>query len=349
MQISRSTDAFVDCRCGLRHWGLLGAAGLLVWNAGARADREADTPGVSSEPRPLAAGRSETRVLLQLRAGWSHHGNTWGLPGGASAPGESAIQTALRESIEELGLSPHTVAVRHVLTTMNHTDWSYRTVIADAVRPLVLSPNGETADARWVPVSDVEGLPLHPGLQSAWPELQGLLRRPILVVDAANVVGSRPDGWWKDRPGAAARLLTHLASVATWPGPALGFAAARTLPEIHVVLEGQARRAHPEGVYPSNGHHAPGGTATAATSPVHVHPARGTPAPVAAPPVHVHHAPGEGDETILELAVRLHEEGADVVVGTADRELRHWLESEAVRAAGPRAVWDGSGGGDHGT
>lgn len=28
----------------------------------------------------------------------------------------------------------------------------------------------------------------------------------ILVVDGANVVGSRPDGWWKDRAGAARRL-----------------------------------------------------------------------------------------------------------------------------------------------
>lgn len=27
-----------------------------------------------------------------------------------------------------------------------------------------------------------------------------------LVIDAANVVGSRPDGWWRDRPGAARRL-----------------------------------------------------------------------------------------------------------------------------------------------
>jgi hypothetical protein len=27
-----------------------------------------------------------------------------------------------------------------------------------------------------------------------------------LVVDAANVIGSRPDGWWKDRAGAARRL-----------------------------------------------------------------------------------------------------------------------------------------------
>jgi predicted RNA-binding protein with PIN domain len=28
----------------------------------------------------------------------------------------------------------------------------------------------------------------------------------VLLVDGANVVGSRPDGWWKDRAGAARRL-----------------------------------------------------------------------------------------------------------------------------------------------
>jgi hypothetical protein len=32
----------------------------------------------------------------------------------------------------------------------------------------------------------------------------------VLVVDAANVVGSRPDGWWKDRAGAARRLHDQL-------------------------------------------------------------------------------------------------------------------------------------------
>jgi len=31
-----------------------------------------------------------------------------------------------------------------------------------------------------------------------------------LVIDAANVVGSRPDGWWKDRAGAARRLHEQL-------------------------------------------------------------------------------------------------------------------------------------------
>jgi predicted RNA-binding protein with PIN domain len=35
----------------------------------------------------------------------------------------------------------------------------------------------------------------------------------LIVVDAANVVGSRPDGWWKDRAGATRRLLDALAGV----------------------------------------------------------------------------------------------------------------------------------------
>ncbi len=63
--------------------------------------------------------------------------------------------------------------------------------------------------------------------------------RHLLVVDGANVVGSRPDGWWRDRAGAAARLHGAL-------GAAL---AAGDLPADHVVLvlEGRARPGVPEG------------------------------------------------------------------------------------------------------
>ncbi|MGQ0483104.1 MAG: hypothetical protein ACT4O0_19010 [Pseudonocardia sp.] len=53
-----------------------------------------------------------------------------------------------------------------------------------------------------------------------------------LVVDAANVVGSRPDGWWRDRAGAAARLVDGLAAAlraGALDGP------------VTVVLEGAAR------------------------------------------------------------------------------------------------------------
>jgi len=55
-----------------------------------------------------------------------------------------------------------------------------------------------------------------------------------LIVDGANVVGSRPDGWWRDRPAAARRLLESLAS----GREAL---AAAGLDPVVLVLEGAAR------------------------------------------------------------------------------------------------------------
>ena len=36
----------------------------------------------------------------------------------------------------------------------------------------------------------------------------------LLVVDAMNVIGSRPDGWWRDRDGAARRLVQRVQSLA---------------------------------------------------------------------------------------------------------------------------------------
>ncbi|MEV7418866.1 NTP pyrophosphohydrolase [Streptomyces sp. NPDC089919] len=50
----------------------------------------------------------------------------------------------------------------------------------------------------------------------------------LLIVDGANVVGSVPDGWWRDRRGAAERLRDSLA------GRGRG-------EEIVLVVEGAAR------------------------------------------------------------------------------------------------------------
>jgi predicted RNA-binding protein with PIN domain len=40
-----------------------------------------------------------------------------------------------------------------------------------------------------------------------------------VLVDGNNVIGARPDGWWRDRPGAAARLLARLQCLAASGGP----------------------------------------------------------------------------------------------------------------------------------
>jgi hypothetical protein len=62
----------------------------------------------------------------------------------------------------------------------------------------------------------------------------------VLLVDVANVVGARPDGWWRDRAGATARLLDRLALL---PGSVIvgpdGVPLAAT--EVVAVVEGQAR------------------------------------------------------------------------------------------------------------
>ena len=55
----------------------------------------------------------------------------------------------------------------------------------------------------------------------------------VLIVDGANVVGSRPDGWWRDRAGAARRLYEQLS------------AAELPLDEVVLVLEGAAKHGHP--------------------------------------------------------------------------------------------------------
>ena len=61
----------------------------------------------------------------------------------------------------------------------------------------------------------------------------------MLVIDAANVIGSRPTGWWRDRPGAARRFTAQVRATV---------AAGRLDPPVTVVLEGQAREGADEAV-----------------------------------------------------------------------------------------------------
>jgi hypothetical protein len=62
--------------------------------------------------------------------------------------------------------------------------------------------------------------------------------RAVLLVDAANVIGSRPNGWWRDRPGSARRFVEDVRAARR----------AERLPgAVVIVLEGQARPGAAEG------------------------------------------------------------------------------------------------------
>ena len=143
-------DAWVYGPNGEKFWGRYGAAGLLVWNR--------------------SAG-----VLLQHRVEWSHHGGTWGLPGGARKKGESALMGALREANEEAGV-PASMVQELFTTVFDVGYWSYTTVVVEAAEffePVI--GDAESLELRWVPLSLVSELPLHPGFGASWPALRDRL------------------------------------------------------------------------------------------------------------------------------------------------------------------------------
>lgn len=118
-----------------------------------------------------------------------------------------------------------------------------------------------------------------------------------VLVDAANTVGSRPDGWWRDRAGATSRLLAGLAGLAGAELPGDDGAPVQ-VDAVVAVVEGAAREVSaPDGVT-------------------------------------VVRAPGSGDDALVAEAGRLLADGADVLVVTADRGLRARLPA-TVAVAGP--------------
>jgi 8-oxo-dGTP diphosphatase len=275
-------NGWATCGQGHRHWGRYGAAGLLAYTAGAD---------------------GETLVLLQRRAEWVHHGGSWGPPGGARDSHESAVHAALREAAEECAVPAGAVQVGGVLRD-DHGGWSYETVVAQAQQPFEVDrASSETCEVRWVAVADAGSLPLHPEFAAHWPVLRAALQPLTIIVDAANVMGSRPDGWWRDRAGAARRLRDQLTGLAQaglteLPEEMRAPPLDRWYPQLVLVVEGKAR--------------------SVAADP--------------AGPVRVVAAARSGDDAIADLAGQL--AGRRLVV-TADRELRARCTAAGASVTGP--------------
>ncbi len=151
----------------------------------------------------------------------------------------------------------------------------------------------------------------------------GICQHPAtIIVDVANVMGSRPDGWWRDRAAAAVRLHTEITALA-----AEGTAGGRPVlpgeavpPQFVLVLEGAARARPRTNRRRQNRHRA------------NRHRQIDTAQIGAADRVRVVRADGSGDDAIVALVREL--PGRRFVV-TADRELRRRCEAAGATVLGP--------------
>jgi hypothetical protein len=104
----------------------------------------------------------------------------------------------------------------------------------------------------------------------------------VLLVDAANVIGSRPTGWWRDRAGAARSFVARLrAAVGS------GLITQRVV----VVLEGKAREGAPSGPDPVDG-------------------------------VTVVHADGSGDDKLIEVVEHVTDQAVTLVTADRELRRR---------------------------
>jgi 8-oxo-dGTP diphosphatase len=129
----------------------------------------------------------------------------------------------------------------------------------------------------------------------------------VVVVDVANVMGARADGWWRDRAGAALRLGREVDALARRGGEATSEVRMWIL-----VLEGQARQA---------------------AAPLRAGEGEGEGEP---PLVRVVSAPGSGDDAIVGVVAEAAARDETCLVVTADRELRRRCEELNASVVGPR-------------
>jgi hypothetical protein len=145
------------------------------------------------------------------------------------------------------------------------------------------------------------------------PDIDPLEPTVTIVVDVANVMGARADGWWRDRAGAAARLCREISALAdrgipparmpadaSSRGSSSSVAPERCFPAYVLVLEGRSREAA-AGISPSSR-------------------------------IQVIRAPAAGDDAIVRAAASL---GRGCVVVTADRELRRRCQAAGAAVTGP--------------
>jgi septum formation protein len=147
-------DGWLMCDCGKKHWGLNGAAGVII----AKFNR----------------AKQIDKILLQKRADWTSAPGCWGIPGGAIADEESSLKSALREVREEIGLE---LDLDSIIGSFNedHGNWKFTTFYSyvedeSIIDDIVLGD--ESVDCKWFTFSEISQLNLIKSFQFSLPSIK---------------------------------------------------------------------------------------------------------------------------------------------------------------------------------
>ncbi len=142
-------DQWFICDAGHVHWGALGGAGLLL--------------------RYVPPDGGQPRFFLQQRATSVDEGGSWGIPGGAIRAGESPEAAARREMEEEVGTVPR-YRKTSVYPQPCGGGWTFYIVFADVDEMFPGYSVHETDATGWFTRTELESLPLHPGIRTFFQE-----------------------------------------------------------------------------------------------------------------------------------------------------------------------------------
>lgn len=109
------------------------------------------------------------RVLLIRRT----DNGLWAIPGGAQDFGEYISETAVRETREESGVEVEVTGIVGLYTNPNHvmaySDGEVRQQFSICFRARYISgqptPSDESSAVRWVPLDELDTLPIHPSMR----------------------------------------------------------------------------------------------------------------------------------------------------------------------------------------
>lgn len=126
------------------------------------------------------------RVLLLKRGTDCDHPNTWGLPAGKIEPGETPLQGACRESMEEVGLMVAPDSLK--LLQASDDFYTFGAWLSETFEPVL---NSEHSGSMWAPLSDLPQ-PVHPGLLPLLQKLQAMTAN-----DTASARQYDGNGWFE--------------------------------------------------------------------------------------------------------------------------------------------------------